>query len=339
MLKQNQMHSSYINETPPLDGGICDLVDWIEFKALSNEFLTYKLSDLRSLHEELEDTVDDDISFQDNLDESKLDEVFSEISLRESSLDDAYPFKLDNNTYELIASKPEETTLGGWIYMYCLIVSHAKPDTVLKTSIGLTNSDKRRDHLQVAATYAAGAVLGNAVSFGFPRPEQTEILQAIKTVFTEHIKEGRCLDQPKDGCLTHSKDAGIDVIAWMSFFDNLPGRLIMYGQVASGYNWKEKSIINDVKKFYDTFFSDEPGSHWVPSMFIPFCLDKEGAEQLSNRVNFLTKEFGIIFGRYRLPRLAQIGHEKRHLSNHYIERIDESDCFKEFVNTFKQPQD
>lgn len=333
------MHNSYINETPPIDGEVCDLVDWIEFKALSNEFKIYRLSDLRSLSEEIDDVVDDDIAYQDNIDEAKLQEVFSEIELRQTSLADAYPFILNERTHELIAQEATNRTVGGWVYLYCLIISHAKSDEVLKESIGLTPQDKRRDHLQVAATFAAGAEFGNAVSFGFPRPEHKAILAAIKHVFTQYINEGICADKPKDGYLTDSKDAGIDVIAWKDSLDKLPGKLTMYGQVASGYNWQDKSIINDVEIFHNTFFYDRPGSHWIPAMFIPFCLTRDKAKIKTNRMNALTQQFGIIYYRYRLPRLAQIGYERGVCTENecHIERISESECFKTFVESFMQP--
>jgi hypothetical protein len=332
------MHHSYINETPPIDGDICDLVDWIEFKAIANEFRTFKLADLRSLSEELEDEVDDNITYQDNLDEVILQNVFSEIALRQKSLHNAYPFLLDNTTYELTAIQTDNITLGGWVYLYCLIISHPKPDDVLKTSIGLTPYDKRRDYLQVAATYASGADFGNAISFGFPRPDHSNILHKIHSVFANHIKEGVCLKAPRDGYLTDSKDAGIDVIAWKNSLDDLPGKQLMYGQVASGENWESKSIIEDVKMFYKTFFYDDPGSHWLPAMFIPFCLTREKAENLINKVNALTYQFGIIYYRYRLPRLAQLGYEagSNQSSGHYIERINEYQRFQEFVESFSQ---
>lgn len=333
------MHNSYINETPPIDGDICDLVDWIEFKALSNEFMTYKLSDLRSLSEEIDDVVDDDIAYQDNIDEVKLLEVFAEITLRQSSLAKAYPFLLSEKTYELTALETDSRTVGGWVYLYCLIISHAKSDEVLKVSIGLTPQDKRRDYLQVAATYAAGAEFGNAISFGFPRPEHKAIINAIDVVFTQRIKEGICLPEPKDGYLTDAKDAGIDVIAWKNSLDDLPGKHLMYGQVASGYNWEDKSIIGDIPKFYNTFFYDTPGSPFISAMFIPFCLAKEKAKSKSNRINALTKEFGIIYYRYRLPRLAQLGYDQGvcEESGCYIERTDEFECFKNFVESFTKP--
>ena len=332
------MLSEYINETPPVDDCACELVDWIEFQALFNEFQTYKIPNLRTLNEELEDGVDDEIDVQDNLDEELVQRVYEEINLRTQSLGGAYPFTLDRENYELCAIETDEITLGGWIYLYCLILSHAKADSVLKKSLGLTGNDLRRKPMQVAATYAAAAEMGNAISFGFPRPNNTGIIDAIDHAFGQTIGEGVALSEPKDGYLVSSKDAGIDIIAWKNSVDNLPGKLLMYGQVASGYNWEDKSVKNDIDQFKCTFFSDPPQSPEISSIFIPFCIPPNSHGTLKNRLNGLAAKFGIVYYRYRLPRLAEdgwmIGQTAQEGFEKFIDHIEDSSCFRETVESF-----
>jgi hypothetical protein len=164
-------------------------------------------------------------------------------------------------------------------------------------------------------------------------------MTAINTTFGSGlVNEGIALDEPKDGYLTDSKDAGVDVIAWKNSADNLPGKLLMFGQVASGYNWEDKSIKNDIDTFKNTFFSDFPQSPPIPSMFIPFCISPNSNGTLRNRMNGLAEKFGIVYYRYRLPKLAEQGWlavgNVQDTAESFVHHLDESGCFQETVEAF-----
>ena len=103
------------------------------------------------------------------------------------------------------------------------------------------------------------------------------------------------------------KDAGIDVIAWRDFADARPGKIILFGQVASGKNWTAKSVKSDTPRFL-SWFSVRPTEHFIPAIFIPFpqhhdCTGRAAAafEAVAHDEAWQREqEFGLVIDRLRI---------------------------------------
>jgi len=316
------------SHTPPIEDGISNLTDWVELKAIFSDFHIFSLSELSSLTEEYEDEENVNFVEQDRDNEDTVLKVTDEICTRQQVLQDAYPFELGNNNHA-IRLKNETFNIGHWIYLYCLIISHAKPDGVNTKELTLNNQD--RDILQIASVYAAAGHLGEAFSFGFPRSDHSNFFEALAKTFTL-FNEGKALDCPRPGYSPTIKDGEVDIVAWQPMNDNRPGKLFMLGQVATGNNWQEKSIKNAIETFLDTcHFSDTPKSTPIPAMFIPYCIDEQYNGSTHDVILRLTKQFGIIYYRLRLPYYALSAFEKSQKIHRQDENVKISDFVKDIL--------
>ncbi len=194
-------------------------------------------------------------------------------------------------------------------YLFCLLTSTIRDARITGNIAALRQS--MANHFQAIATDAAAGVLnGQAISFGFPRPSGLGFRAALVEA-SRQMRLGRPLETPPLHSKRQEKDAGIDVIAWRDFRDGRPSKLVLLGQVASGHNWKEKSVKNDTYRFFG-WFSERPSEHYIPSVFIPFPLHHEC--QVQAGVTFedvavanayhLERGFGIIVDRLRIVETA-----------------------------------
>jgi len=319
-----------LSNLPPLKGDAHDLVDWVELKVLASEFKSFSIIDLLHSNDELQETENINIQEQDTDNETVLEKLYEELYFRVTSLDVAYPFELSGKNKTALSLK-SNLNIGNYTYLYCLFVSHYNRDDVL--SIDPPMENKHRDILQICSTWAAAGDIGNAVSFGFPRSNKSAFLSELKRVYPK-IKDGTVVDVIQPGTPSRQKDAGIDIIAWQQTLDDLPGKLYLLGQVASGENWKGKSVNAFIKKFHRYFFSTLPASTAIPAMFIPFCLAGGDGGSREEYFHALTIDFGKIYHRYRLPYYAYKGYQLSGSEGHYIERIDDADKLTSYVDSF-----
>lgn len=312
------------------------LADWIEFKVLTSEYDSFLLNELLYIADEEQDEENIDFVEQDAKNEELLETAIAELEQRREFLKHAYPFDFTLEGSELVLK--EDIGEGGYVYLYCLFFSHINREDVLIPDPPHSNAD--REIMQICSTLAAaGKLQGNAVSFGFPRPDHSNFIDALRKVF-EKIGEGIVVDTIPDGAPSNEKDARIDIIAWENTPDSGAGRIYLLGQVASGANWNDKSIIGEIEPFHNIWFIRQPASNAIPSMFIPFCLDVD-SKFLKDKLYYETIKFGNLLYRYRLPLYASKGYElaaTQQENGLYIERFDDFYKVKEYVNNFRQLQ-
>ena len=301
------------------------LADWLELNALGSPdgwigFGTLISAAALSEDEQSEDIADEDI-WQDRL----VLSVQGEIERRLQACGEEYPFRISSNgeSMQLV----EVITGAGYVYLFCLLLSHASDYTILPKSLSPKVTNKERDLFQVCATVAAaGFVQGNAFSFGFPRPDDTKFLEALHAIY-ERFGEGKPVKKPRIAAPIHVKDAGIDVIAWRQSVDGLPGTQYLLGQVASGKNWKEKSVLADSEHFHKYWFELPPASSHQNAMFMPFCLEPEEKndgtsydELLKSYLHSVNFRFGVLFYRYRISNFFSKGLIISDGGQHVVER-------------------
>jgi hypothetical protein len=101
-----------------------------------------------------------------------------------------YPFTLTDNGSRFFL-KPELTN-SAYIYLFCLLLSHPKEDDVLTGDYTPNIGDNERKLFQSCSTVAAaGFVDGNAISFGFPRPDGSGFYDKLTEVYTSLIEDGQ----------------------------------------------------------------------------------------------------------------------------------------------------
>ena len=192
---------------------------------------------------------------------------------RQLALATCYPFKMDD-TGSLITFDYDKNNRGQTAYLISLLLSNLRNSSPLLNGFKLYPKEsevrKLRQYFQYFATAAvAGEVGGPAWSFGFPRPDNSGFEKLFE--IWRQLKDGSVgadASAPK-----YPKDDQIDVFARRRKSDDLPGFLLVAAQVATGKNWKDKSIKNHVDEvFVNRWFTRPPVTRIIAYHVIPFAL-------------------------------------------------------------------
>ena len=111
--------------------------------------------------------------------------------------------------------------------------------------------------------------MGPAWSFGFPRPDRTGFLPKLSEIWAL-LGDGKV--GPDPSAPLNPKDDKVDIFAWREQKDGLPGFLLVAAQVATGSDWKEKSLKGHVRGvFQHRWFNPTPITQFVAYHVIPFA--------------------------------------------------------------------
>ncbi len=304
--------------------------DWLELNALAHEKQGVGLGEVRRVfrvlgREGLRHQYDEEANeireneILDPDENTQLSEIASEIYRRSKSLCDLYPFEIVEDrggvsrSFTLkVKGKIDDVSC---IYIFCLLISAIRlgllnTDGVEKMRLGdgkKVFSDHRFGYLfQICASIALGGyLLGEVVSFGFPRRNKSRFLAAMEEAWTRFgaYEVRKTIPQ---GAPVKSKDAGIDLLGWVHFADRGPAKLLVIGQVASGLNWNGKSV-SDFGKSLKNWFVNGTFEHFIPAMFIPFDIsdsdqhvNTEGSDLRGSMLCFSENTHGMIFDRERI---------------------------------------
>jgi hypothetical protein len=316
--------------SPEPDAFEYTLSDWLELQALASGRGEYPVENLVNGYELALEEEPADPGETDGNTEDIMQRAASEILNRARVLGASYPFHLTDDG-SLIKRRPEVTE-GAVVYLFCLWLSQASTGGLISVcNNGITDED--RDLFQICATLAAGGFLeGHARSFGWPRPDGSAFMEALTNTFRD-MGEGTPKQGPNlpVGVSSRTKDAGIDVIAWRDVPDRICGRLYLVGQAASGRDWSAKSVKPMLEAFHNDFFTEVPPSPAIPALFSPFCVQEftpvnRAYSTTANTAAFLTRitrDFGIVFYRYRMSFFAARGIEFANRHRDSIQRINE----------------
>ena len=288
------------------------VADWLELKAIASPDRKVAFSTLVSASALIENVQEEDIGDEDIRDEELVLLAQNEIDRRQKNMGDDYPFKINARGQALCLIKP--VSLVGYVYLFCLYLSHAYGSELIPNDFAPDVTGTTRDLFQVCATVAAGGyVTGNSISFGFPRPEGEHFITALHRVY-KLFGEGKPVEKPRPAAPSKVKDNGIDVIAWRRTVDNLPHTFYLVGQVASGNDWVDKSVIADSIHFHEYWFNEKPSSKPHEAMFMPFELEPEAKNNSTDYEDVLKDyitssgyRFGNLFYRDRVVRHVAIG--------------------------------
>jgi len=93
--------------------------------------------------------------------------------------------------------------------------------------------------------------------------------------------------------LSNQKDAKLDLTVWRPFSDNRPGKLMGFGQCATGNDWADKLTQLQPEAFCAMWMLDTPAVTPVRLFFVPFRIEQK--QWLDT-----TQQGGIIFDRCRI---------------------------------------
>ena len=264
----------FSNESPP----DLDLAaDFLELNALFSKDNHSLSEDIVSALELAADTEYSDVDAEIVTREEIAAGAVARMSSRKRALAASYPFDIDDDG-EVIFFTGEQSDLGHTAYLVSLILSNLRYVSPLLEGSGVhpTKEEVRdlRQYFQYLATAAIAAEVGGpAWSFGFPRPDRTGFITKLSEIW-ESLRDGSVSADPS--APRSPKDDQIDIFAWREQNDGLPGFLLVAAQVATGKNWKEKSIRTHVAGvFAQRWFNPLPVTTMVAYHVIPFARPDE----------------------------------------------------------------
>ena len=321
-------------QAPPFDASPQLFADWLELKASVADQRKVWLVDIERAWEATRESEDTDYEGEQQEFEEWLRPVIACIERRANILESAYPFLLDDNgdTLSYVGVLDNEH-VGHAVYMLCLILSSIPESEILdKTRLKIPNST--RDRFQACSAWAAAAIIGGcAFAFGWPRPDGSDFMTALGTVYHDSMgdKEATVRDAPPPGASGAEKDGGIDIIAWRPRADHASGKVYLLGQVATGKNWKDKPVAADIKPLHDSWFLFSPVSTPIPAMFIPYSIIPEHGANIEGQLRLLTSRFGVVVYRDVLPRYAQEGFKTGMAKLAQVHRLEDFAPIKKYV--------
>jgi hypothetical protein len=307
---------------------LCDL---IEFQAML--FNSAGL-DMMDVQRDLDVEISENDSNSDGA-EVAFTRIYELLQIRiERVGENIYPFRLtDDGSHFFLKT---EISNSGYIYLFCLLLSHPKEDDVL-TGIYVPNiGDNERRLFQSCSTVAAaGFIIGNAVSFGFPRSDKSGFYNKLTEVYTSLIGDGQLKKTPTPGTPTHIKDFEIDVIAWKYRQDARVLERYFLAQVASGKDWEEKPLSSDkLDMFHKLFFDTAPAMKPDRGMFIPFIFEYERNISLEEKLKIFKAMYGELHYRFSIPRYYASGYEIAQKNDFFhIDGISDFFAIKSWVDS------
>lgn len=253
------------------------LADWLEVTALLADDKNSSIGDLeRALHR---GAVLEVSGGREAVDE-KCAEVFTELRERTKSAGDSYPFEVEGSVVRL-RSRVEDFPA----YIFCLCLSSLR---IIQRK-GQTVFPMRLFE-DLACIAARNYVGGESVRFAAPRLEFPRPFGKAVTALCFQMGEGGSYKkQPPSS----SQDRTVDVVAWRTFPDALPGKIIVFGQCASGRDWDGKVGELQPRAFCEHWMSDPPVSDVLRAFFVPHRIPRYTWKWIS-------RQAGILFDRCRL---------------------------------------
>jgi hypothetical protein len=268
--------------------------DWLELRALQagtpgvsiHEVIRdYKIGgviDSLSEWEEGFDLQED----EDVISESIAEGVFGEVHERSKSSKDAYPFEIGDGHIQLRDGMSQS------VYIFLALLSKYGKNAGPKGS----NGERLFEDVCTKAveTYLGGTSPHvSAYAFGFPRRTLPKHFPRAIDELCKRMGEGVKSrgDQPKS---VEQKDAKLDIVAWRDFADRRQGKLIAFGQCATGADWPEKRTeLPGTLQWCLTWMERGPFVDPIRMFFVPHRVEFDEWERTC-------RHGGILFDRCRI---------------------------------------
>lgn len=274
--------------------------DFLELSAFFADTDTVPTSDLVNEIEfgTAEDPADVDEEMYTGAEEIQTGTV-KRIESRQRIIKSAYPYKLDSSG-DMLACILDNPSMGQVAYILSLVLSNLQTISPVLTTSELHPDEaevrKLREYFQYFATAALAAeIRGDSWSFGFPRPDHSSFLAKLTEIW-QVVRDGYVAAQI--GAPAYPKDDQVDVFAARQHPDRLPGFLLAAAQVATGDNWKAKSLRGHLSAFKSRWFGSPPVTDFLTYMIIPFARpDEEFIDDV--------RTMGNVLHRLRVPRKVE----------------------------------
>ena len=193
------------------------------------------------------------------------EDAFSEVEWRLKACggEAIYPFTVESGYLEFPEGKESS------IYIFLLLLSVFGKDAGPK---GMSGAKLFEDVCAEAGKAYFGERHPHTQSFVFGSPRSTGLPKRFDKavdLLCRKMGEGRKFKNQYEGNYRHTKDSGLDIVIWRDFNDNRKGKLIAFGQCATGSNWKGKTGDLDVSEFCSCWLETSPVVDPLKLIFVP----------------------------------------------------------------------
>jgi hypothetical protein len=293
--------------------------DWLEWSALKegSSFVSWTSYQGNLTQAGSIDALDtrDDGQEEDDLLEDLINELDRELTSRQTACGGgtgAYPYEMTHQGVAYTGNRNDLT------YRFLLLLSLFGKDA------GPAGSHPERLFEDISSLalheYLGGSTTGlDRAVFGFPRRVLPDHFPTALDNLCQQLGQGGGAYGRKPEA--DQKDAKLDLVAWRTFPDGRTGKLIGFGQCATGDNWTEKASELRPQKWCRLWMKDPAALDPFSSLFIPH---RPGDDKWVIAANYA----GVLFDRCRIAWLApavqgQLAADIRSWVE-YVERADPS---------------
>lgn len=244
--------------SPAATSDVVERADWVELTALLAKDRNTSLSDLQRVINRggSVDAVDGTERDQEKA-QTAAEDAFAEIADRVTACSGTYPFQLGRRSLQAKATARRS------IYSFCLALTRFGKDA---GPPGLKGEQLFEDVSEIAVAEYLGGTKNGAQTylFGFPRRRTLNGFKPALNELCVRLGEGiGSRDRPKT---RDQKDGRLDIVGWRPFSDGRPGKLIVFGQCATGDDWDTKLDELQPDKFCKKWLKD-PLTHEPSRLF------------------------------------------------------------------------
>ena len=237
-----------------------ELADFAELTAWRDESVSHA-----SLSKDLGRLAENDHSDgvpEDDEAESVIDEAFVELERRREACGgaDTYPFEIGKNGNTL-RTVPGARNTKRLVYIYLLLATRLHMDRN-RLHAGLDGTHLF-EHLSAAVARGYLGARAESLVFGIAAGRFADKINNL----CRNIGEGRGF-RSRPGISPHQRDGKLDVAAWKSFSDGLPGKLIVFGQCKTGTRYRDSLTQLQPDRFCDKWFRVSPVVNPVRAFFV-----------------------------------------------------------------------
>lgn len=220
-------------DVPSLQNDLHVLADYAELKCWQNQRTSKQ--ELISTMVQLDDNdyasgvPEEDSSFP------TLDQVFDEISRRQMDCAGGYPFRIDPSGHVLYPATEDQDRFV--FYKYLLLATRLNMNT-RKVQAGLDGTEIF-EHLAAQASKSYFGSRSEALVFG-SRAGISNFPGRVDQLCAE-LNEGEGFSD-RDPKISRQKDGKLDIVVWKPFADNLPGKLVAFGQCKTGSSYDANDL-------------------------------------------------------------------------------------------------
>lgn len=218
------------------------------------------------------------------------DAALEQLERREQYLGEQYPFNLNG----ALKAKPDalKTTYAFLTAVTCVGWKNEPEAPPSPASLF--------EYLSAAAlvSYLGGEGIASSYDFGFPRRNSPQpFYDAVEDLCLQMGEGGGCGTTRPD--TSSVNDDKLDLVVWVPFGDDRPNQLSVFGQCATGRNWRSK--INELQPvdFCKRWFHKQPAMHPALAFFVPRQIKEDHWQEAANG------DRRLVFDRLRIARLLK----------------------------------